>query len=312
MYAGLRETNDHVDEPGAVAAFRSRSLFIPLRAAARGSQLHLTGFGGDELFGGSSAHLHAMLRTHPRLALRHARGFANQNRWPHRETLRLLADNRSYRKWLARADDGLTAPPPADDAPTLGWGLSPRMPPWATPDAVGAARELIRAATARTAEPLAPHRGQHVELEGMRFLSRFVRHLAQITARFGLALAAPYYDDRVIEAGLAVRPQERITPWRYKPLIVEAMRGVVPEESLRRHTKDGGSYELATGMREHRGDLLALCEDSRLARLGLIDADALREVCRRPLPPSLSFTALYQTIACEVWLRSLERAAVAL
>ena len=112
----------------------------------------------------------------------------------------------------------------------------------------------------------------------------------------------------MIEAGLAVRPQDRVTPWRYKPLIVEAMRGVVPEESLTRHTKDEGSYEVEAGLREHRAELLALCEDSRLARLGLIDANALREVCSRPLSPSLRFDALYQTVACEVWLRALEGA----
>ena len=123
-------------------------------------------------------------------------------------------------------------------------------------------------------------------------------------------LAAPYYDDRVIEAGLAVRPQEKITPWQYKPLIIEAMRGIVPEQSLTRHTKDEGSHEVEVGLREHRAELLGLCEDSRLARLGLIDADALREVCNRPLPPSLPFNALYQTMACEVWLRTLQGATV--
>jgi asparagine synthase (glutamine-hydrolysing) len=309
VYACLREAHDPAEEPCAVTAFRSRSLFIPLQAAARGSRLHLTGFGGDELLAGSPAHLHGMLRTHPRIALRHARGFANQRPWGYWETLRQLADNRPYREWLVRASDQLTALPPAPNTPTLEWGIPPRMPPWATPDAVAAVRERIRAA-ARTAEPLAEQRGQHVELEGMRVASRLVRYMAQMTARLGLELAAPYYDDRVIEVGLAVRPQERITPWRYKPLIVEAMRGVVPEESLRRDTKDEGSYEVATGLREHRGELLALCEDSRLARLGLIDADALRDVCSRPLPPSVSFTALYQTVASEVWLRTLERVTV--
>jgi asparagine synthase (glutamine-hydrolysing) len=311
VYAGLRDGGAHADEPCAVAAFRRRALFLPLQAAARGSRLHLTGFGGDELLAGSPAHLHGLLRTHPRLALRRARGFATQRRWGYRETLRQLVDNRPYREWVARAGDRLTAPPPAADAPTLGWGAESRMPPWATPDAVAAARGLIRAAAAHDPKPLAEQRGQHVELEAMRVTSRFVRYLAQMTAGSGLELAAPYYDDRVVEAGLSVRPQERVTPWRYKPLIAEAMSGIVPAESLRRHTKDEGSYEVATGLREQRGELLALCEDSRLARLGLIDADVLREVCSRPLAPSMSFTALYQTVACEAWLRTLERVAVA-
>jgi len=136
------------------------------------------------------------------------------------------------------------------------------------------------------------------------------RHLDQMAARMGVRLASPYYDDRVIEAGLAVRPEERITPWRYKPLITEAMRGIVPDESLARQTKANGTCDEDPGLRRHRAELLALCEDSRLGRLGLIDTDVLREVCTRPIPPDLQFGVLYQTVGCEVWLRALERATV--
>jgi asparagine synthase (glutamine-hydrolysing) len=168
-------------------------------------------------------------------------------------------------------------------------------------------RELIRD-QARTTQPLASGRGQHRELETMRFVSRMTRQFDQLAARLGITLAAPYYDDRVIEAGLAVRPQERITPWRYKPLIVEAMRGIVPDQSLARQTKANGSCDASPGLRRHRAELLALWEDSRLARLGLIDANALRELCTRPLPPELEFGGLDQTVACEVWLRTLDRA----
>ncbi len=309
LYEGLREADDRLDEPSPIAVMRNRSLFIPQQATARGSRLHLTGFGGDELLAGSPAHLHALLRSSPRLALRHARGFATQRPWRYRETVRQLADNSGYRDWLARAADQLTALPPSPDTPTLDWGTASRLPPWATPDAITAVRGLIRTA-ARSAEPLAEGRGQHVELEGMRSTSRLVRHLGQMAGPLGLALAAPYYDDRVIEAGLAVRPHDRITPWRYKPLIVEAMRGVLPEVTLSRQTKDEGSHEVEVALRERRSDLLALCEDSKLERLGLIDAHALREVCSRPLPSTLQFDALYQTFACEAWLRSLERASV--
>ncbi|ORT59932.1 lasso peptide isopeptide bond-forming cyclase [Streptomyces sp. CB03238] len=309
VYEGLGDVDDRFDEPCPVAVQRDRWMAIPRLATSRGSRLHLTGFGGDELLAGSPAHLHALMRTRPRTALQRVRGFAAQRPWPYRETLRQLWDNSTYRAWLARVGDQLTAVPPPLETPTLDWGTQPRMPPWATPDAVDAVRELIRSA-ARGAEPLAPTRGQHVELEAMGSTSRMVRQLGQMAARIGLGLAAPYYDDRVLEAGLSVRPQDRITPWQYKPLIVEAMRGVVPDESLTRHTKDGGDQEVEAGLRANRGALLALCEDSRLARLGLIDADALREVCARPLPPNLQFDALYQTVACEMWLRARESTAI--
>jgi asparagine synthase (glutamine-hydrolysing) len=309
VYQGLQAPGDQLDEPCSAAVDRDRWLIIAQRAAARGSRLHLTGFGGDELLYGSLAHLHSMLRTSPRTALRHLRGFAAKYRWPRRQMLRQLADTSPYPEWLTRVADTLTAPRPPLQEPLLDWGFSPRLPYWATPAAVEVVRDLIRA-EARATEPLAVGRGQHRELESMRFVSRITRQLDQMAAQIGVTLAAPYYDDRVIEAGLAVRPEERITPWRYKPLIIEAMRGIVPGESLNRQTKANGSCDADPGLRRHRGELLALWKDSRLGRLGLIDANVLHELCTRPLPPDLQFGGLDQTVACELWLRSLERVAL--
>ncbi len=307
VYHGLLSCDDQLDEPCAATVDRDRWMIIARRAAARGSRLHLVGFGGDELLYGSLAHLHALLRTSPRIAVRHLRGFAAKYRWPRSQVLRQLSDSSPYHAWLARVPDALTVLRPPPEEPLLDWGFQPRLPPWVTPAAVQGVRELIRAEADARIEPLGNGRGQHRELEGMRFVSRLTRQLGQMAARIGVTLAAPYYDDRVIEAGLAVRPQERITPWRYKPLIVEAMRGIVPDQSLTRQTKANGSCDEDPGLRRHRADLLALWEDSRLARLGLIDADALRELCTRPIPPNLQLGVLYQTVACEVWLRAADR-----
>jgi asparagine synthase (glutamine-hydrolysing) len=309
IYHGLLSQDDALDEPCTAAVDRDRWLILARRAAARGSRLHLTGFGGDELLYGSLAHLHGMMRSSPRTALRNIRGFAAKYRWSWGEVTRQLADRRPYDVWLAGVADTLSAPAPPSNEPLLGWGFSPRLPPWTTPDAVQAVRDLIRKA-APGAESLAVRRGQHRELDGMRFVSRLARQFDQIAARSGIAMANPYHDDRVIEAGLAVRPEERITPWRYKPLIVEAMRGVVPEQSRARQTKVNGTGDEEPGLRRHRAELLALWEDSRLARLGLINADRVREMCTRPLPPDLPVGVLDQSVACEVWLRSLERVGV--
>jgi asparagine synthase (glutamine-hydrolysing) len=309
VFHSVQAASDPLDEPCSATADRERWLIIVRRATARGSRLHLTGFGGDELLYGSVAHLHGLARTSPGIALHHLRGFAAKYRWPRGQVLRQLSDRSSYAQWLTRVAGSLTEPKPSLREPLLDWGFMPRLPPWVTPAAVETVRDQIQA-EAPAAVPLGSGRGQHRELETMRFVSRITRQLGQMAAGMGVTMAAPYYDDRVVEAGLAVRPQDRITPWRYKPLIVEAMGGIVPGESLARQTKANGTGDEEPGLRRHRGDLLALFDESRLARLGLVDAGALRELLTRPIPPSLQYGALDQTVACEVWLRSLERATV--
>lgn len=305
-FSGIGEQDDvALDEPCAVTLDR-RWLVIAERAAARGSRTHLTGFGGDQVLGGSPAHLHTMLRRQPRTALRNLRGYAALNRWPYRTVLRQLLDNRSYREWLLRFGAELTAASMSSLGPSFYWAKPIRLPPWATPAAAEVVRGLIQRA-APTAEPLGHGHGQHQELADLGGLARMVRNLGELARQRGITLAAPYFDDRVIEAGLAVRPQERVTPWRFKPLAVAAMRGIVPDETLTRQTKAIGSYEVEVGLREHRADMLALCENSRLGQLGLIDEAALREVCGRPLPTTVEFSALYPTLACEIWLRAQER-----
>jgi asparagine synthase (glutamine-hydrolysing) len=304
-FDGVDRLDDVLDSPSMFAVDRNRRMSLVDLAAERGSRVHLTGFGGDELLGGASARVHDLLLSRPRTAVRHTRGYLAKYRWSRRDAVRQLLDRRSYPAWLEHVAAHLTAPLPSLDEPLFQWCAPPRMPPWATPDAVDAVRELIRA-EAPAAEPLGRGHGEHRELATMRAVSRFARHINQMIGPGGPVFAAPYYDDRVVEAGLAVRPEERVTPWRYKPLIVEAMRGVVPEVSRSRATRANATLEEEVGMRRHRAALLALWEDSRLARLGLVDARALREWCARPGAAELENAWLHPSVACEVWLRSRE------
>jgi asparagine synthase (glutamine-hydrolysing) len=158
---------------------------------------------------------------------------------------------------------------------------------------------------AATATPLAPTRGQHATLEQLRCVGYFTRHIAGIMARAGLPLASPFLDDRVVEACLAVRLHERSTPWRFKPLIVEAMRDLMPATVLHRSTKGDFSTDWHAGLRNARAHLAGLLDDLILARLGLVDVNALHKVCLGLYPYALPMLALDRTLACEAWLRTL-------
>jgi asparagine synthase (glutamine-hydrolysing) len=304
MYADVGQGGVGADEPHIAIRDHARTAVVARQLVARGSRLHLCGIGGDQVLQAPAAYLHTTASAHPRIAANHLRGRRAASGWPLAATLRGLTDRRSYGQWLAAAVDDLTAPPPARGMPQLGWGPALRLPPWATPDAVDAARTLLHEAAA-SAQPLAPTRGQHATLAHLRGVGYFTRHIAGIMARAGLPLAAPFLDDRMVEACLAVRLHERTTPWRFKPLIVEAMRDLVPAAVMQRTTKGDFSVDWHAGLRRARPQLGALLDDPVLARLGLVDADALRKVCLGLYPYTLDLVALDRTLACEAWLRTL-------
>ncbi|MGX1365105.1 asparagine synthase (glutamine-hydrolyzing) [Streptomyces canus] len=306
VYTDLLDIDDLLDEPTIGVMDRSRVLHHLPPLAKRGSRLHLTGIGGDHVAWCSEAYYHRLLRTRPLFALRQLRGFRALWQWPLGGTARALVDSRPYGKWLADSADRLRDPLPATVSTSLGWGMPPRLFGWVTPDAERMAQRALREA-ALTAVPLHPDRGLHTDLEQILSCTRIIRQWDRMAARAGVPMASPFLDDRVIEACLAVRPSERVTPWQYKPLLTTAMSGIVPEACLRRTNKAAASMDASNGLREHRADLLALWEDSRLEQLGLVDGAALRRLAQRPATPELRDAILYSTIAAEVWLRGLRR-----
>jgi asparagine synthase (glutamine-hydrolysing) len=303
VYTELLAVDDLLDEPTIGVMDRSRVLHHLPALAARGSRLHLTGIGGDHVAWCSEAYYHRLARTRPLFALHQLRGFRALWQWPLGGMLHALTDNRPYGAWLADSAHRLRDPLPDTVAAGLGWGMPPRLFTWMTPEAEELARTALTESAAR-AQPLHPDRGLHSDLEQIRSCSRIIRQWDHMAARTGVPMASPFLDDRVIEACLAVRPAERVTPWRYKPLLTAAMHGIVPEPCLRRANKAAASMDAADGLRRHRGDLMTLWEDSHLARMGLVDAGALRRLAERPATRQLRDAVLYSTIAAEVWLRS--------
>lgn len=309
-YTGLLDPGERFDEPCSIEV-NYRGVMAQMHRAVRcGSVLHFNGFGGDELLQGSLAHLHSMARSSRYEALRRLRVFKIVHRWSVRRMLHELVDRTPYWSWLDRAATQLTGNVITPCTPLLGWSLVPQLPPWVTPDVHDALRRRIKAAAA-TAEPLAPDRGRHFDLLALRAGARSARQYDQLARRAGVPIAAPFYDDAVVDAGLSVAPAARITPWQYKPLITEAMRGIVPPQALTRATKAHWTCAQQSGLRAHRTDIATLANDSALDRLGIIDADVLRAYCSGPLPPEAHPGVFDQTVACERWLRSVLRRPVA-
>ncbi|MVO88548.1 hypothetical protein GPA10_28240 [Streptomyces sp. p1417] len=300
-------TADGGHEEGPLPWARNRAHMRRLLSlvAHHGSRCHLLGVGGDELFGVLPTALWSLIRSHPLSSLPRIHRFRALNRWTLTSTVRGLADGASFAAWLRSTADRLTAPAPGPGDALLGWGWEPRLPPWATADAIDAVRRLLR----DTAEQERPHphhrdRAQHQTLDIVVQSGSALRQLNAALDDAGVTCEAPFLDDRVVEAALTVRIEDRLVSGDFKPMLRRAVRGIVPQEILARRSKGEFSAEAFQGMRRNRGDLLDLCDDLHLSRLGLVDPDALRTALLGPKTQSRQLVPYENTLACESWLRS--------
>ncbi|MGY0018898.1 asparagine synthase-related protein [Streptomyces sp. YJ-C3] len=291
------------DEPLPVAPARARARMLLARAAATGSECHLTGYGGDELFMALPATAGDLFPRRPLAAWNRISAVRHQLGWPLTGTVRDLLIRPSFRTWLAGAVT--EAAPPTARTPQLSWGVRQSLPPWLTPDARTLIRDTFRTAAAH-AEPLAPRPGRHLDLDTVRMGARHFQAMEDHGLALGLPVAAPMYADHVIEATLAVRLTDRLDPARYKPLLAEAVRGVAPEPLLARTTKDHMSSDTVQGLVQHADELRQLWGPglSRLAALGLVDAAQLDALAADPYSPLHTRYSIDSTVACEMWLRA--------
>ncbi|GAA2765941.1 lasso peptide isopeptide bond-forming cyclase [Streptomyces paradoxus] len=295
------------EEPYPFARTLARTRHTARLLAGSGSRRHLAGHGGDELFTPFPGYLHGLLRRRPLTALRHVRGYGALHRWPVLPTLAALTRPGDEAAWWRAQAEGLTDPPPSKRRPALGWGLwTLRAPSWATATVVEAAREALRDTAARV-QPHSPDLAQHQLLLALRTAAPWYRQLARVFADHGVQLDSPFFDDRVVEAVLAVRTHEHAGPWGYKPLLAEAMRGIVPEPVLGRSTKGEFSDEANSGLRRNLPEVLGMFEDSALAARGLIDPGILRTRLLAPQPDNSTRNAVEPLIGCETWLRATTR-----
>ncbi|MEU1736804.1 asparagine synthase-related protein [Streptosporangium sp. NPDC020145] len=301
LYSPLAEARLDLEGPAPLARPRARIEHVLRLAAETGATRHMQGTGGDELFFATTTCLHSLSRQQPRRSMRHIRAAASRYRWNLATTVRQMSAIKPYARWLARSTDQLT-----DQRVwgyETGWEPSLRMPPWATEEAVLTARRLIREAAAAGPEPFSPLPVQHEMIRAVQANGWIIRGVSRIAEQFGILLEAPYTDDRVLEAALSIRLEDRISPTHMKPVLATAMRGLVPHV-LDRQTKADGSTDFYEGLRRHRHELWAMCEDSHLARMGLIDPEAIRPVLFGEHADARPFMPFDSTLGVELWLRS--------
>ncbi|TQJ01341.1 asparagine synthase-related protein [Amycolatopsis cihanbeyliensis] len=299
FYEDVFDGEDRFDAPSATVTVRNRITATARCAREFGARTLLTGFGGDLLFLGLPAHYHSLLLRRPLLSWQRLRGYRALFSWKWKDTLRALVDRRDFATALASVD------PRNTEAMTyrtvrLDWLYPPRLPAWITEEAIGLIERELTAADGTA--PLGPTRGRHIELAALDIAAEDFAVLDDLTRRAGIPAAAPYLDDHVVDAALSVRVEDRTSPFAYKGLLTEAMRGILPEEMTERETKSGSAN--APSLRRQRARLATIWDDSALGALELIDPERVRALCATPDAKDMADNGLDTTLACEAWART--------
>lgn len=263
----LPATDEPAPSSGLWAMFSAQLLAV----AERGSVCHLTGDGGDNLFMAPPVHLADLARTGRWLRMgRDALEWSQLRRespWPLVGAAISGSVPRLHRPWMAR-------------------------PPWL----LGAAGE----------PPPAPENADDVLITDVRGAARAAYADIQLVEALGVELANPYFDGALLDAVVSVPPEDRFSVRRYKPLLVDAVGGHLPEAHRIRAAKGVFAGDFHRGVRENLRALLALA-DGRLAGMGLIDPGPLRAAIHAvALGARAVWPPLLAALVAEMWLGAVE------
>ncbi|MDT0456960.1 albusnodin/ikarugamycin family macrolactam cyclase [Streptomyces sp. DSM 41527] len=319
-YAGLEDLSalPVTDAPNAYVVTASIKRMVLAAVAARGSAgVHLTGSAGDAVLSAPSAYLADLLRERQhRRAWQHAQAHA---RLRHTSALAMLRRARpAARTGLAGAWRQTAAELRRPARPWVPQAERPVVwtPLLATADWMSTDLRGRLASALDVAAELAPAPARLAAWADRQDLARVGADTTgwrdMALAEHGIEVAAPFLDNEVIRACLAVPADQRGAPGRYKPLLGAAFAhtGVLPPFVLSRVTKGGFNALAYAGLRAHSSVLRDLLgPSSRLAAAGLVTEAPVAEMLQRAaLGQPTALRALHLAVAAEVWLRQLETA----
>jgi asparagine synthase (glutamine-hydrolysing) len=289
----------------AVGAIRARLVL----AAQLGSDLHLTGEGGDLMAGAPPACLADLARRGDIARLwRHCVAWARlRNRSPLavlRRAVALAGTSRAaaLRSLAIALERGRPGAAASWEQDMVWYWTSPQVH-WLT----APARHELAAHVRQVAERLPDHPagvGDGVGLGWLRLQAATMRTVRAIGAELGVDVHAPFLDTDVARTCLGLPAHRRADPTVPKPLLRAALTGLVPDAVLARRTKGDYTRDAHLGVRRAATVLRRLLADSVAADHGIIEPGPIR----RALDDAINglptpWGALNQALALEVWSR---------
>jgi len=299
------------DEPTAIVLVMNRFQHVLEVVRSRGSQLHISGEGGDAVLSAPTSYLADLVRRRKiKTFIQHSYGWA---RVFHSSLVPVVNNairlsTTSYCRWLSQQTRQLASGKMHQEQSSglnLGWSGSISYANWYT-------RETAELAVLRLmqymslAVPFSDYPGQHSSIVSIHGAGRLARAQQQIADFYGVNIDFPYLDALVIEACLQAKVEERTTPFMYKPLLYQALHRDLPKSVLTRDTKCDYTAELYAGLRKNIVEFSELFQSSYLSDMGLINLKGFQAAINSfSMGLSVGLGQFNGTIALELWLRRL-------
>ncbi len=282
-----------------------------------GSQVHLNGEGGDAVLCAPDSYL-ADLFKQLKIGkfLQHAYGWSRISRVSpiplitqaiktsrssyasslHEQAQQLMEEQLSFRSLVSKSQT----------SEIIGWDSSPEIVSWYTKKAVDLVASDLQT-FAQNAKPLANSLEKHESISVIRLNALCSKGLQQIAQTYDVNIEFPFLDSSIIDTCLSARPEERTTPFAFKPLLSKALQNDLPSSVFTRTTKGSYTSNDFTGLQQHFAVVKELFKTSILADMGLVDIKDLQSAIRQFNTGIVNsgFSAFSQTLATELWLRSL-------
>lgn len=298
------------DEPAPVATTLGRFLYGLEVVKSKGSQLHLTGDGGDAVLLAPYSYLADLVQNaHLGTLIRHSFGWAKvKNLSP----VALISNavnlaTTSYRRWLLQQTKKLKTGKISCEQiqKIIAWSSPPSCASWYTQKTTELVIQQLQQYMA-DAKPFSNQPGQHGAIESIYAMGRTCRILQQVAEIYGVNLDVPYLDSLVVDACLCARTEERTTPFMFKPLLHTALRYDLPEIILNRTTKGDYTRDMFDGIRQNQTKVNELLQSSCLADIGLIDVEKFRSALEEfSMGLNIGLSQFEITLEAEFWLRSI-------
>lgn len=316
------------DDPASPLVTTARTLRHLEVAREAGIDIHLTGYGGDAVLGTPLAYLADLaMDRHPVTAMRHARAWARVvgvrpgdlaaaarrvGRTAFPDALTDLA------AFLER--DELLAAGTGFDA-LISWVAPAPAVVWSTPDARHRVADALRrvagettGAADRPGDPTVHGRpGDRASWVAVRRAADRHRVMQQLAEGSGVRMRAPYLDNAVVRAGLALPAWARGRGDGPRTLLHTAVEGLVPRSALSRTGKGDYTRSEIRGLRRNAADLRDLFAAPLLGEIGVLDTGTMRAALDRATRPVLGkgtgadpaelLGGFADVVAAELWLR---------